>query len=323
MSSQVINIYSGWRRVYTDIVFEGATKQTPVLIDTGSSELAVCPGTEMGNARPTGHYASCAYGDGSYGWVGEWYEGKVTFGTPGGCVTDSKPMLAAAMNNENAHLCTPHLKGILGVDFGGNTLYTSPQKIGEFTGRGEVYRKESFATTMLNPGDDYTMAFIGVTPDNSGQAVIAFGSTAEEMLSRGTIAGSTLIIKSNTIWYTLKTPMTVSFRNVDGLTDKITFNASSVNYDPIIDSGTPCLVLPNEVQYAMFAAGFSTGTLPSDAIIVIEMPGGLVLELPLSRLGNVAENVTFGSQPILGFPVFWIYDIKFQTQKEVLSFYSR
>ena len=322
MSSQVIKVYSGWHRVYTDVLFEGATESTPVLIDTGSSELAVCPGTDMGSAKATKQYASCAYGDGSYGWVGEWYEGTATFGAQGESVTDSKPILAALISNENAHLCSPNLKGILGVDFGGNTLYSTPQKIG-VGGEGKTSQKESFATTMLNEADDYTMAFIGVTADNSGSAVIAFGSTAEEMLSHDTFVGSTQILKSNDIWYTLKTPMTVSFKNVEGLTGGTTFNAPSVNYDPIIDSGTPSLVLPNVVRNAMYYAGFSLSTLPSDAIIVIEMPGDLILELPLSKLGNVAENVTFGSQPILGFPVFWIYDIKFQTQKEVLSFYSR
>ncbi len=72
----------------------------------------------------------------------------------------------------------------------------------------------------------------------------------------------------------------------------------------------------------MSNAGLSLGTLPDDAIIVIELPG-VVLELPLSQLGDASESVTFSPQPILGFPLFWVYDIKFQTQNEVLSFYSR
>ncbi len=245
-TSQVIQVFSGWGRVYTLVLFEGATNPTPVLVDTGSAELAVCPSTDMGNANATGLYGYALYGNGTYGWVGEWYEATAVFGTPEESVTDSKPIYAALISDENANLCNPNLKGILGVNFGGNYLYSTPQEIGNPQG-GEETQRESFASTMLNEGDDYTMAFIGVTPDNSGSAVIAFGSAADEMLSRDTLVGSTPIQQNINSWYTLETPMTVSFQNVEGFIEGITYEATSIDNYPIIDSGTPRLVLPEEV----------------------------------------------------------------------------
>lgn len=319
---QLIHVFSHSNRLCTEVLFGGAMTSTTVLVDTGSAEFAVCNQTDMGSAKATGKYAACSYGENNNGWVGEWYEGIVTFGSDGKSITDSKPILAARIQKDTSGLCNknPNIKGILGINFGGNDLYDNPQKLGKQGQTSHVSQKESFASTMLNKGDDYTMAFIGVTTNNSSSAVIAFGATAKKMLSHKALVGSTPIQKHITDWYTITMPITVSFKNVKGLTKKIEFKTSTVNEYPIIDSGVTSLVLPNVVRDAVLKAGLSFSSLPYNTIIVVEMPGGLTLELPLNKLGN---NIEFGSKPILGFPIFCLYDIEFQTKTEILSFYYR
>ena len=60
--------------------------------------------------------------NGDNGWIGEWYSSFVDFGTPEENVRSSSPIRVALIERQNTDICTPNLKGILGIDFGGNNL---------------------------------------------------------------------------------------------------------------------------------------------------------------------------------------------------------
>lgn len=328
LSAQIIPIYVYNSRIYAIVSFDGAKEPFSVKVDTGSSEFAVCPDVDIGNAQFTSKYACQAFSDGTYGIVGKWYSSYMAFYDFNGVLQtiDKNQIQFALIDEETESTCEEGFGGILGVDMRGNSLYSEAQQVpskchSHCDNAEERDFSHTFAGSMLNKDNNFSMAFTGITSDlDNMSSYISFGADAEKLLSEDKLIGTTPLIESVDYWFTLNTPFIVSLKNVPKFTQTVTYSGPTLFENPIIDTGVPTLGLPVELAEQLDKVGIDPMNLPQDAVFKIELPGKVVLEIPVKDIG---DSYKYRDRPILGLPVFWIYDVKFNISNYTLSFYSR
>merc|ERR1712086_198962 len=261
---------------YTFLSVGGGTP-VKVLVDTGSSVTALCPGTDIGSAVSENEYGCCQYLDSQgtkNGWVGQHYKGSVVLGDQSKLVSDPNDMTVALVTSQNTGICTPNIKGIMGVDYGRGKKYgTPPQAIrSPITGKLSLYRKKfptsnwtgcpgvstefktSFDGTMMVAADEYKFAFIGVNTHNTGNPVMAFGITTTELLRSAKSVGQADFTSQagyDKIWYSFSDDAHFAIKNWKPCDDdaskcEYTYPSPKSGGTPaVIDSGTQKIVLPN------------------------------------------------------------------------------
>lgn len=311
-----------------------------MLVDTGSSALAVCPGTNVGAAKATGKYGCGAYGDGYNGWVGQYFQGTATFGRGTEVVKDPTDITFALIKKENTDICTDNIFGIMGLDYGEDSYYNQEQKLPapggpETCGWSDGDYPGQFDKTLVVAEDLYTYALIGTNRKNSGDPVIAFGSTAYNLLNKSTNAGTASLSKKYTYWYAFSQPLTFQLHGYSSSTicasRYCSFTQQGTNADnvAISDSGTQQLVLPSGLFSNNFDPDNDTDISKLDDSMSVSIKVGTAdITIPnikqlLWDYDAVVENV-----PVLGFPVHWVYDVLFDIETDSssagkITFYER
>jgi len=299
----------------------------------------------MGNSAETIYYGCNAYGDGSYGWVGSFYNALLSFGDYNEEVTDPELSFVALMKTQNAGMCTPNIKGIMGTDLSYDLRYvkervlpTSGHKDCSSTETASHYSGQ-FVKTMLNSADQYTFAFIGLSKERKREyvakdkveqtSVMAFGERARERVKEQTSAGSAAFASDESSWYTFSNNVTFDITGLKKDTDcmlltggncKVTIdNEKTTGMPVIIDSGTQILVLP----WLDGALKEFEGMITDETTLTISI-GDVQLSFDSDTLidWNKGEHViTNGdtSSARLGLPVFWMYDILFDVNAKNLT----
>jgi len=336
---------------YTFFSFGGGTP-VKVLVDTGSSITALCPGTHIGSAvLLENEYGCCAYEDSAgthNGWVGQFHRGSVVLGDQSKLVSDPTDMTVALITSQNTGVCTPDIKGIMGVDYGRDKKYGTPQKaiknfngtlmlegVGKSKWAGCVDKSNSkefepsFDGTMMVAADEYKFAFIGVNTHNTGNPVMAFGITTTELLRSAKSVGQadfTSQTGDDNTWYTFSGDVHFAIKNwkvCDDDASKCEYTypfSPSGNYPAVIDSGTQQIALPSAWKLMAGLMRQSCKSLQEDENCLQHPPpskstleitvGSAKLVLPLSEIW-VNDGVKMSAQPIIGFPAFWYYDFLF------------
>ena len=334
---------NGWSPV-TYVSISGGTSNVPLLVDTGSSSIAFCNDIDMGNSAETIYYGCNAYGDGSYGWVGSFYNALLSFGDYNEEVTDPELSFVALMKTQNAGMCTPNIKGIMGTDLSYDLRYvkeqvlpTSGHKDCSSTETASYYSGQ-FVKTMLNSADQYTFAFIGLSKERKREyvakdkveqtSVMAFGERARERVKNHTCAGSAAFASDENSWYTFSNDVTFDITGLKKDTDcmlltggdcKVTIDNKKANNPVIIDSGTSQMILP----WLHGALKEFEGMITDETTLTISI-GDVQLSFDSDTLidWNKGEHViTNGdtSSARLGLPVFWMYDILFDVNAKDLT----
>jgi hypothetical protein len=327
---------NGWSP-YTYMAIDGGAS-VPMLVDTGSSAIAVCAGTNIGSAAATGKYGCGAYGDGTYGWVGSYFKGTATFGKGTEVVKDPTAIQFNLIQKENCEICTKNLSGIIGLDYGEDDYYNSAQPMPSSShngcGSSAGVIPGQFDKTLVVAGDSYTYAFIGPNRKNTGDPVIAFGNTAKNLLSTETNAGTALLSKQFTYWYAFSQALTFQFHGYSSstfcATSTCSFTQHGTNADnvAISDSGTQQLVLPR----GLFSKNFT-----DDDAEILKLPDALSLSIKVGTADITIPGIkqlmydydaVVDDVPVLGFPVHWVYDVLFDimtdsTSAGKITFYER
>jgi len=336
----VLDPINGWSPfTYLNIANASAV---PVLVDTGSSNIAVCNTTDMGSSKALAMYGCSAYAGGNIGWTGQLYESEVVFGTKNEAVKDPEPSNIFRMRTQNSKLCTPNLKGIMGVDMAYNTYHDKPMPLptrDTSCPNGEYDLRPQFASSMMTAEDSYTFGFIGLSPYRNSPdetaSVMAFGKTARErvenQISAGTASFSSAI-EENLNWYTFTDSVTWELVGVndDDCADYFESKTCSQTFDldidynkdnlpVVIDSGTQKLEIPFVDENALVAWAEAVN---DDYMLIITI-GEAELKFDndaLKYLINQSSQAYVNDNPnamslahgkTLGFPVFWYYDIIF------------
>merc|ERR1712086_611336 len=336
---------------YTFLSVGGGTP-VKVLVDTGSSVTALCPGTDIGSAVSENEYGCCQYLDSQgtkNGWVGQHYKGSVVLGDQSKLVSDPNDMTVALVTSQNTGICTPNIKGIMGVDYGRGKKYgTPPQAIrSPITGKLSLYRKKfptsnwtgcpgvstefktSFDGTMMVAADEYKFAFIGVNTHNTGNPVMAFGITTTELLRSAKSVGQADFTSQagyDKIWYSFSGDVHFALKNwklCDDDESKCEYTShlpTNGDTPTIIDSGTQQFVLPSAWEILTsdhFQHMEKTKTLPPSSTTLEITIGSAKLVLPFSELLEQQhidlpqKGAATAQTPTIGFPAFWYYDFLF------------
>merc|ERR1712086_17759 len=340
--------YMSWTP-YT-LISVGGGPPVKVLVDTGSSVTALCPGTDIGSAVPENEYGCCQYGDTApySGWVGQYHTGSVVLGDQSKLVSDPTDMTVALMTSQNSALCSPDIKGIMGVDYGRGWKYAKPQgPITNLNGqllldsKGEPKTKwqgcsrtatefkTSFDGTMMVAADEYKFAFIGVNKKNTGNPVMAFGITTTELLRSAKSVGQadfTSNTGNDNTWFSFSGDVHFALKNwklCDDDESKCEYTShlpTNGDTPTIIDSGTQQIVLPSAWEILTsdhFQHMEKTKTLPPSSTTLEITIGSAKLVLPFSELLEQQhidlpqKGAATAQTPTIGFPAFWYYDFLF------------
>ena len=336
---------NGWSPV-TYVSISGGTSNVPLLVDTGSSAIAFCNDIDMGNSLKTIYYGCNAYGKGYNGWVGSVYNTSLTFGDYNEEVTDPELSSVALMKAQNAELCTPNIQGIMGTDLGSVAAFFEEQVLPkpggpencDFTETAHYYSSQ-FGKTMLNSADQYTFALIGLSKERKKEfvakdkveqtSVMAFGERARERVKNQTSAGSAAFASDEKSWYRFLNNVSFDITGLKKDTDcmvltggdcKVTVdNEKTTDMAVIIDSGTQPLVLP----WLDGALKEFEGMITDETTLTISI-GDVQLFFDSDTLikwnrGNNIATSGDTSSAIIGFPVFWMYDILFDVNAKNLT----
>ena len=337
-----INDEGTWRPV-TYVSISGGTSNVPLLVDTGSSSIAFCNDIDMGNSAETIYYGCNAYGDGSYGWVGSFYNALLSFGDYNEEVTDPELSFVALMKTQNFGACTQNIKGIMGTDLSYDRRYvkeqvlpTSGHKDCSSTETASYYSGQ-FVKTMLNSADQYTFAFIGLSKERKREyvakdkveqtSVMAFGERARVRVKNHTSAGSAAFASDESSWYTFSNNVTFDITGLKKDTDcmlltggdcKVTIDNKKANNPVVIDSETSQMILPWLLDIKDFE-----GMITDETTLTISI-GDVKLSIDSDTLldwFNEKNMYPSGSTSSarLGFPVFWMYDILFDVNAKDLT----
>ena len=334
---------NGWSPV-TYVSISGGSSNVPLLVDTGSSTIAFCNNTDMGNSSKSIYYSCEAYGDGFNGWVGSMYIAQLSFGGYNEEVTDPE-LIVALMKTQNSNLCTPKISGIMGADLGSPYGYFKEQVLPKPGGPNHCNFTESagsyngqFGKSMLNSANQYTFALIGLSKERNSAlvakdkfeqtSVMAFGERARERVKGQTSAGTALFASDKSFYYTFWNNVTFDITGLKNDTYCMVLTGGDCkvtidNEKVYIDSGTQELELPWLIEYYNDAWVEFRDMITDETTLTISI-GDVQLSFDSDTLIDwyKGENiVTSGntSQATIGFPVFWMYDILFDVNAKELN----
>ncbi|MGC3936382.1 hypothetical protein ACOTTU_01100 [Roseobacter sp. EG26] len=311
--------------ITADVLLEGAWDRTPLLVDTGSSEMAICPDADLGSApqKTPVEYGCAAYGDdqNQSGWVGTWFQADMVFGNGSEVTRGDKTIdfaWIAHSDDENTAICRTGVQGILGMARDGNEIFNSARQVPkDERGCGEAHDwnyQTTFNSVITQGVGASTMAFVGLNRDDDGYPLMAFGTAAQALLNTKTYVGTAPLIRNVTEWFALQTPIKIYLQNVPHHTNKVTFDGSDGSH-VIVDTGTQQLIVPTAFQDML-----TSSDLPHNAELVVELPWDVFLKFPVKDLG--LDNIGFADTPTLGLPVFWYYDVHINTDHGQVSFFD-
>jgi len=292
-----VNSINGWQPLtYVSI---GSGTPIPVLVDTGSQIMAVCPQTDAADSTSVpGEYACKMYGkttQAPIGWEGQYRSAKVTFGKGTQITADSYEMKFGQIESDSdAGICSKEFSGILGASLGTYDSYTTKlQSIvkgrkwagccgnsGTHCAHGttSLHQQGQFEKTMLTSANERAMAFIGVTQDDAHTpGVLAFGATAHTMLNQDKRIGSLQLV-GGTGYYSFKGSVTFRIKGwAEGckhMTDMApdcsytwiqTKSAGPNPYLPLIDSGSQRVDVPSKFWDSILKATKAVNINPAQA----------------------------------------------------------
>ena len=236
-----------------NVSISGGSSEKPLLVDTGSSTIAFCNETDMGDSTPLEQYGCSSYGEAGSspnGWVGQLYNTSLAFGTGNETVSDPLTVQAFKVKDENTNICTKYVRGILGVDLGLDYLYGEPKPLYPLDklcdGEASDELPGQFASSMLTSKDSYTYGFHGLSPVRDGglglvpsyapvpvqnptDSVISFGETTHQRVKNQESLGKASFTSSgynnitgdagNATWYTFVDDVTYTFVGLGNETD--------------------------------------------------------------------------------------------------------